>query len=129
MIKELEIINDLNKINSKTEEKLLNKLIDLHYFELQEFVIAPNDKEVLLVFGNCDMPHDEYAYEERNRSIWKFHIESGDIVQLTSPKDDANTPSWSPDGLKITYLSRESGKKELWLMDQNSENKQQLITS
>src|SRR5690625_948066 len=128
MIKELEIINDLNKINSKTEEKLLNKLIDLHYFELQEFVIAPNDKEVLLVFGNTDMPHDEYAYEERNRSIWKFNLTSGELHQLTAPKDDANTPCWSPNAQTIAYLSRESGKKGLWFMDRNGENKQQVET-
>lgn len=115
----METINDHNKEMNLKIEQLLDKLINLHYFELQDFVISPNDEEVLLVYGNTDMPHEEYAFEERNRSIWKFHIESGELFQLTTPKDDANTPCWSPDGQKIAYLSRESGKKGLWVMDRS----------
>lgn len=110
-------------------EHLIEQLITLHYFELQDFVISPNDEEVLLIYGNTDLPHDEYAYEERNRSIWKLNITNGTFIPLTDPKDDAHHPVYSSSGDKIAYLSRQSGQKELWSMDHQGKKQKQLTNS
>lgn len=117
-------------VHTKQEvEQLLDNLIKLHYFEIQEFSIAQNDQDIMFVLGNTDMPHDEYTYEERNRSIWKLTIEDGSVVQLTSPEEDAHAPCWSPNGKSIAYLSRASGKKEVWQMNQDGSNQIQLTSS
>lgn len=109
--------------------QLLDKLISLHYFEIQEIAIAPNDQEVIFVLGNTDMPHDEYAYGECNRSIWKCNLQNGHVTQLTSSEEDAHAPCWSPDSKKVAYLSRLSGKKELWSMNHDGLNQKQLTDS
>ncbi|MCJ7843595.1 prolyl oligopeptidase family serine peptidase [Lederbergia sp. NSJ-179] len=118
-----------DNITQKEVEKLLNKLIKLHYFEIQEFAVAPNDQEILIVLGNSDMPYGQYIYDERNRSIWKCTIDTGSVVQLTLPEEDTFAPSWSPDCQRISYISRASGKKEIWVMDQDGSNKRQLTSS
>jgi dipeptidyl aminopeptidase/acylaminoacyl peptidase len=121
--------NQENHKHKEVLDELLNKFIELHYFEIQEFYIAPNDQDAIIVFGNTDMPHDEYAYGEQNRSIWKCNLQSGNVTKLTLPDEDAHAPCWSPNGEKIAYISRASGKKELWCMNHNGTNKQQLTFS
>lgn len=124
------IYSDREKYSIQEEvEKLLNKLIKLHYFEIQEFAVAPNDQEILIVLGNEDMPYEQYMYDECNRSIWKCTIDTGSVVQLTLPVEDTFAPSWSPDSQRISYISRASGKKEIWVMDQDGSNKRQLTSS
>lgn len=113
-------------IKYSTQDHLLDHLIKLHYLEIQEISVAPNDEEVFLVLGNTDMPHDEYAYDERNRSIWKCDIQSGEVTQLTLPKEDAFAPSWSKDSNTVAYFSNASGKKQLWLMNPDGTNKRKL---
>jgi dipeptidyl aminopeptidase/acylaminoacyl peptidase len=121
--------NQENYQNKEYLDGLLNKFIELHYFEIQEFYIAPNDQDAIIVFGNMDMPHDEYAYGEQNRSIWKCNLQYGNVTKLTPPDEDAHAPCWSPDSEKIAYISRASGKKELWCMNHDGSNKQQLTFS
>ncbi|RKN62790.1 prolyl oligopeptidase family serine peptidase [Paenibacillus ginsengarvi] len=75
------------------------------------------------------MPHEKYAFDEKNRSIWKVGLPDGEAVRLTSPQEDAHTPRWSPDGNRITYISRASGQKEIWLMDADGSNRKQLTRS
>ncbi|MBE1442711.1 S9 family peptidase [Paenibacillus sp. OAS669] len=107
----------------------IDGLLTMHYYQYLELIISPCDTELLVVFGNSDMPHEEYALEERNRSIWKLDSH-GEAYQLTGHEEqDSHSPCYSPDGNTIAYLSKKSGKKEIWLMDKHGENKRQLTCS
>lgn len=107
----------------------IDSLLKMHYYQYRELVMSPNDTELLVTFGNSDMPHEEYALENRNRSIWKLHL-TGEAVPLTGPEEqDSHSPCFSPDGNRIAFLSKKSGDKEIWMMDKDGANKRQLTFS
>lgn len=108
----------------------LKNIIDAHYRQFEQIKVSPDGKHALVVMGNIDMPEQEYAYELRNRSIWKCSLDqSGPELELASPAEDANSPSWSHDGNHIVYISRKSGRPELWLMNHDGTGKRQLTQS
>lgn len=45
----------------------------------------------------------------------------------TDPSQDLR-PTWSPDGTQIAYFSGSSGNNDIWIMDADGENKQQITT-
>nr|WP_186324744.1 prolyl oligopeptidase family serine peptidase [Paenibacillus bovis] len=116
-------------IGESNSNQLLNHYIKLHYFQIQEIVVAPNDQEIIIVVGNSDMPHSQYAYGDRNRSIWNYNLKSNQFIKLTSPNEDAHAPCWSPDSKYIAYCSRASGKKELWIMKNDGSSQKQLTNT
>jgi dipeptidyl aminopeptidase/acylaminoacyl peptidase len=72
-----------------------------------------------------------YSYrplDDLNR--WELRLveaESGQIRRLTgSPKEKDWSPSWSPDGKQIAFLSQRSGYTEVWSIQPDSEGMQQL---
>ena len=68
-----------------------------------------------------DDDEDELEKMEARTHVWR--IATGDEAeprQLTHGKDDATSPSWSPDGKHISFISKrgggEEGKPQIWLM-------------
>jgi Tol biopolymer transport system component len=54
---------------------------------------------------------------------------ANEIVHLTNVTESVLTPQWSPDGNRIAYVSSSSGyKAEIWIMDNDGDNKQQITT-
>lgn len=59
--------------------------------------------------------------------LWLITPE-GEITRLTWPDPgEHRSPSWSPDGRRIAYVSRRDGKDELWLTPVGGEAALQLI--
>jgi dipeptidyl aminopeptidase/acylaminoacyl peptidase len=104
-------------------------LIRAHYLQFQELSVSPDDREVLAVFGTHDMPDEDYAHDERDRSIWRISLADGSCVQLTQPEEDSRLPAWSPDGKQIAFVSRCSGKNEVWVMNRDGSGRRQVTQS
>jgi len=104
----------------------IDDLLRAHYFEFRELVVSPDEREALVVFGSCDMPHEDYSEDQMNRSIWRLDLSNGSHVQLTAPEEDSRSPAWSPDGGLVAHVSRRSGRDEIWLMDRDGNPLQQL---
>ncbi|GMA66140.1 TolB family protein [Alicyclobacillus fastidiosus] len=102
----------------------IDGLIKLHYRQFIELTVSPDDLSTLVVFGNDDMPHEHYAYDERNRSIWKCGLDKQHAISmLVSSEEDAHAPAWSTTGDSIAYISRVSGKPEIWIMNNDGSQK------
>lgn len=57
--------------------------------------------------------------------IFSVDLASGQTTQLTQDGDNID-PAWSPDGKQIAYASDQGKQFELWLMNADGSNKQQL---
>jgi Tol biopolymer transport system component len=63
----------------------------------------------------------------KSSSIWKISSSGGTPVELASQVAENYGPSWSPDGKQIAYQSGDgSGADDIWIMDQDGGNKQQI---
>jgi len=79
---------------------------------------APNNKDVVYVAQR----NKEDIY-----NIYKASIEDGKETQLTNFKSGhVDGPEYSPDGKYIYYNSTESGTMQLWRMNPNGSNREQI---
>lgn len=58
--------------------------------------------------------------------LWIADIASGDVSNVTDNEYVALSPSWSPDGRTIAYVSDESGWANIWLLDTANYSRTQL---
>ena len=101
-------------------------IIRAHYYEFLELSISPDEQEALVVFSNDDMPHDSYCIDEQNRSLWNLRLTDGQAIELVSAKEDAHAPQWSPNGDRIAFLSRRSGRTEIWVSKRDGTDVHQI---
>jgi Tol biopolymer transport system component len=58
--------------------------------------------------------------------LWLMTSEGGDPFPLTYGEFDATAPRWSRDGMRIAYVSNESGNTALWVMEIPGGKKQRV---
>jgi len=58
--------------------------------------------------------------------LWVADLMSGQLRNMTDNQWVALSPSWSPDGQQLAYVSDESGRANIWLMDVGSGQSRQL---
>ncbi len=73
------------------------------------------------------------AYERllKNLSIWQIDLTSADhrpylVVSSTSDTDQGPGPQFSPDGLRLAYMSDRGGTMEIWIAHRDGSNAFQL---
>jgi|GEM_PF-3754123 len=94
----------------------MEDILDAHYRQFEEIKISPDGGHVLVVMGNIDMPHNDYAYDRRNRSIWKFPLDQlGLETEIAASVEDAHSPSWSIDGSRIASDSTRECKQRRFM--------------
>lgn len=106
-------------------------------------VISPRGKRLAFVSYREDPEGDIYIVSldsddliekrEKRRRIPKTldaeidnltSVENNGTVQLIADEN----PSWSPDGKRIVFSSSRSGNQEIWIMDRNGSDKEQIST-
>ena len=68
---------------------------------------------------------------EENWNIWRVHIGSADLGKpelLLSSTGKNHSPSYSPDGRHIAFVSDRSGSPEIWLADQDGAHVKKLTS-
>jgi len=61
-----------------------------------------------------------------NRDLYTVSVDGGDPVQLTDFKGSEFNAIWRPDGLKIGFLSAESGSVQIWEMNPDGTDKKEI---
>ena len=86
-------------------------LDDLRYARIGSARLSPNGR-----FAVCDVTRNDLENERRSTSLWRLDLDRGGTRQLTSDSGSASSPSWSPDGGQIAFLSDRNGKKQVFLL-------------
>jgi tricorn protease len=75
-------------------------------------------------------PKGERVLFSARGDIFSAPVEKGPTRNLThSPGAHDKWPVWSPDGLKVAFLSDASGEEEVWVVDQDGSAPAEEITS
>jgi dipeptidyl aminopeptidase/acylaminoacyl peptidase len=83
--------------------------------------ISPDGKTVLYSVT--------YTHIEENRSytdLYTVPTNGGTPTQITFTAVNESQPDWRPDGKKITFLSSESGTQQLWEMNPDGSQREQI---
>jgi dipeptidyl aminopeptidase/acylaminoacyl peptidase len=95
-------------------------LIKLHRVSSPE--VSPDGKWVAYAVSTPDM--------EANRgvsNIWLIAANGGDPIQITQSGRD-NSPSWSPDGKTLAFLSSRDGNSQVYLLPMDGGEAKRLTT-
>ena len=63
--------------------------------------------------------YNSYPWRIDRQNLFIRDIDTSESVELTYGKDVNLAPSWSPDGSRVVFLSDESGKYEIYVINSN----------
>src|SRR5712691_6191667 len=81
---------------------------------LSDIHVSPDGKSVIFIVTTSDLPH-----ATRNTHVWAMDLNGQNIRQLTSGDKSESSPSFSPDGKQILFVSSRDGSANLYLMPVN----------
>jgi Tol biopolymer transport system component len=66
-----------------------------------------------------------------SRAIWTIDLQTLILKRLTDENGSVfhYNPVWSPDGMKIAYISNEAGTEDIWIMDYDGGHRTRLTSS
>jgi dipeptidyl aminopeptidase/acylaminoacyl peptidase len=73
---------------------------------------SPDGKRIVYCVSTVDLEKDE-----EHASLWLMNVEDGKTIQLTSGVKKDYSPSWSPDGMKIAFLSTRDVLPRIYTID------------
>jgi Tol biopolymer transport system component len=95
---------DIAKININLEDRI--RITNNNY--ITEFAISSNEKKI--------------AYTGRYDSLYVANIDGTEETRIAS----GHSAVWSPDNLKLAFVSEDSGKNQIYVMNSDGTNKFQL---
>src|SRR6266850_7282704 len=78
---------------------------------ISDLHVSPDGATVIFTVTTSDR-----ARAKRNTHIWAFDINGQNVRQLTSGDKSESSPSFSPDGKQISFISSKDGSANLYLM-------------
>src|SRR6266850_3377586 len=81
---------------------------------ISDLHVSPDGKTVIFVVTTSDLPR-----AKRNGHIWGMDLDGKNLRQLTSGDKSESSPSFSPDGKQILFISSKDGSANLYLMPVN----------
>jgi dipeptidyl aminopeptidase/acylaminoacyl peptidase len=114
------IQGDANAQTTTKHPMTFDDLIKLHRVSAPE--VSPNGKLVAYAVSTPDM--------EANRNvsnIWLIASSGGDPIQITQSGHD-NSPSWSPDGKTLAFISSRDGNSQVYLLPMDGGEAKKLTT-
>ncbi len=105
----------------KVDSEIMTPEVLWSFGRIGSVAVSPDEKTVAFTVS--------YTKIEENKTytdIYTMPVEGGDFTQITHTKGGEFEVKWRPDGAKITFLSAESGDVQLWEMNPDGSQKQQV---
>jgi dipeptidyl aminopeptidase/acylaminoacyl peptidase len=113
------------EIIGRTELKLKSDILTPEvlwsFGRVSEPQISPDGKRILYGVTYYSIPKNK-----GNRELFIMNIDGSENQQITKTIKSESYAQWSPDGLKITYVCACTGDFQIWQMDANGQNNQQV---
>lgn len=61
--------------------------------------------------------------------FYRMNVDGSNVVQLTALPGYGHSPTWSPDGSRLVFVSNRSGSLDLYVMNVGGANVQQVTSS
>src|ERR1044071_23410 len=91
----------------------IDELIKIHRVAGPQ--ISPDGRWIAYTITDTDK-----AANKRTSQIYLIAVDGGDARQLTSDKQSASAPRWSPDGRTLAFISARDGDEQVWTIDAES---------
>jgi len=83
--------------------------------------ISPDGRLVAFTVQSIDLENNR-----KPKHIYVVPVSGGEAIRLTREGNLNERPRWSPDGKKIAFISDRSGSAQVWLMNPDGSQPQQL---
>ena len=60
-------------------------------------------------------------------ALWRSRVDGSDRLRLTSPLWGVGSPHWSPDGTRIAFLAKQTGRFKIFLVSAEGGNPQEVL--
>ncbi len=111
----------IGKPELKLESDLMTPEVLWSLGRLSGGVVSVDKKTVL--YG---VTYFDIAENRGNRELYTMPIEGGEQTKLTITAGSEWGETWTPDGKSIAFLSAENGSVQLWTINTDGSNKQQV---
>src|SRR6185312_12284081 len=81
---------------------------------ISDLHVSPDGKTVVFAVATSDL-----GRAKKTTHIWTMNIDGKNLRQLTTGETSASSPSFSPDGKQILFVSSKDGSDNLYLMSSN----------
>jgi len=96
--------------DSSAGANILSPEQTLQRWQISDVQIAPGGDRIAFVVT------EPVKGAERERHIWVYHSETGDVRQFTNSDAGESTPRWSADGQTLGFLSSRSEHNQVYVM-------------
>src|SRR6185436_5634207 len=76
---------------------------------ISDLHVSPDGKRIIFVVTTSDL-----ARAKRSSHIWEMSIDGQNLMQLTRGEDSESSPSFSPDGSQILFISSKDSNLNLF---------------
>jgi TolB protein len=117
--KKVLIQNTYKNLNANSADIALRKFGD---YLIQSLTGTPGPFMSRIAFVGRDKEHNKQS------DIYIADFDGGHAIQITNNKSINTSPSWSPDGNKVTYTSFVSGYSDIYQYDLNTKKTLRMTT-
>lgn len=83
--------------------------------------LSPNGLELVYIQTHIDKKENDYV-----SNMYYIHLQEKQPIQWTFGKGKTSSPTWSPDGSKIAFVSTRTGKPQLYVLSKTGGEAKQL---
>ncbi|HEX3235014.1 MAG TPA: LpqB family beta-propeller domain-containing protein [Gemmatimonadales bacterium] len=117
--------------NIPATELVVRNATTLEDVELPCFISGPSDGlswspdgRKLAIDSGGELGEELFGHE-----IWIMDLEARTCSQITSGPEGGSSPSWSPDGSRITLVSTRDGNPEIYVMNADGSGQRRLTSN
>ncbi|MDE5968419.1 MAG: peptidase S9, partial [Muribaculaceae bacterium] len=114
-----------NQIIERPEFKSQTGLFDIDALQalgrVSSPVVSPDGKKIL--FG---ISYESVEQNKSNNELYVVNTDASGLTRLTETAQSENGAVWFDNGNKIAFLAAVDGKQQLWVMNSDGSNRQQV---